>query len=244
MDNEHALSLISTRWNLVFEAHGPPGDAAADSQRALLLRYCEATYRYFLKAVRDADTAMDLSQELAVRFMRGDFKRATPERGRFRDFLRTVLYHVLVDYYRKRNAQPQQLPSASRYQPQALPEAAELDRDFISQWRQELLNRAWESLRTAEPDGESVQYQVLRWRADHPKEPAASLAAELSAKQDKTVTDESVRQTLHRARIKFAQLLVEEVRQSLVQAERQQIEEELAELGLLSYCQPVLAKPR
>jgi DNA-directed RNA polymerase specialized sigma24 family protein len=61
-------------------------------------------YRYLLKALRDPEAAAEQSQEFALRFVRSDFKEADPERGRFRDFLRTVLYHLVVNYYREGRA--------------------------------------------------------------------------------------------------------------------------------------------
>jgi hypothetical protein len=47
-----------------------------------------------------------------------------------------------------------------------------------------------------------------------------------------------LRQTLHRARVKFAALLEEEVRQSLPGEPPERVEEELVELGLFSSCRP------
>src|SRR5262245_60046473 len=91
------LINISTQWSLIFQAHHGQRDTAPEAQRQLLLRSCGAVYGYLLKALRDPDAAAEQSQEFALRFVRGDFKRADPQRGRFRDFLRTVLYHLIVD---------------------------------------------------------------------------------------------------------------------------------------------------
>ena len=74
------LSRISTMWTLVLQAHGGPADAATTAQRLLMQRYCGSVYRYLLGAVRDEDAAMELFQEFALRFARGDFRRADPQR--------------------------------------------------------------------------------------------------------------------------------------------------------------------
>src|SRR5262245_47846291 len=74
---EH-LSRISTLWGLIHQAHGSGVDAATAAQRQLMQRYCGAAYHYLLGAVRDEDVAMDLFQEFALRFVRGDFLRADP----------------------------------------------------------------------------------------------------------------------------------------------------------------------
>jgi len=45
---------------------------------------------------------------------------------------------------------------------------------------------------------------------------------------------------LHRARQKFAALLLDEVAHSIERSTAEQVAEELADLGLLDYCQPAL----
>jgi hypothetical protein len=47
---------------------------------------------------------------------------------------------------------------------------------------------------------------------------------------------------LHRARERFAELLLDETRLSLEGGGRQELEEELAELNLLKYCQDLLQR--
>jgi RNA polymerase sigma-70 factor (ECF subfamily) len=230
-DSHKPLIHLSTHWSLVFQAHHGQGDAAQEAQRQLLLRYCGAVYGYLLKALRNPEAAAEQSQEFALRFVRGDFKRADPQRGRFRDFLRTVLYHLVVDYYRARKAQPVPLPTDSVHHP-AAPDAESLDQEFLAQWRRELLARSWEALQADQEHGKHQYYTVLRWRAEHPDAPIAQLAALLSQAAGRPVTEASARQLVHRARAKFAELLRAEVARSLNGATPEQVEQELMELGL------------
>ena len=72
---------------------------------------------------------------------------------------------------------------------------------------------------------------------------SAQLAARLSAERGKPFTEDGVRQVLHRARRKFAELLVNEVARSLQTAEPGELEWELIELGLLDYCRSALRGP-
>jgi hypothetical protein len=51
-----------------------------------------------------------------------------------------------------------------------------------------------------------------------------------------------VRQALHRAREKFADLLLDEVAQTLDAPTTEQLEEEVLTLGLHIYCQPALQR--
>src|SRR5713101_7167113 len=101
--NQH-LSRISTQWTMVFQAHQGPVDAVTRARHQLLQRYSGAAYRYLLGAVRDPDVAAELCQEFALQFVRGDFRRADPERGRFRDYLKRALIHMITDYQRTRQA--------------------------------------------------------------------------------------------------------------------------------------------
>ena len=110
---ETRLSRISTRWSVVFQAHAGPVDTAQAALRLLMQRYSGAVYRYLLGAVHDPDAAADLAQEFALRFLRGDFRRADPQRGRFRDYLKTALMNLVTDYYRERQARPRQMAGSA-----------------------------------------------------------------------------------------------------------------------------------
>jgi RNA polymerase sigma-70 factor (ECF subfamily) len=70
------------------------------------------------------------------------------------------------------------------------------------------------------------------------------MAQQLSADLGRPLAATWVRQTLHRARERFAEMLLEEVRQTLRSPTLEDIEEELASTGLHTYCQPALQKLR
>jgi hypothetical protein len=89
---------LSTLWTLVRRAHGETTEAAAQARGELLQRYRGAAYRYLLATVRDPDTAEELSQDFALKFLRGDFRHAHPDRGRFRDYLRSSLAHLIKSH--------------------------------------------------------------------------------------------------------------------------------------------------
>jgi RNA polymerase sigma factor (sigma-70 family) len=237
-ERDSRLSAISTRWDLLIEAHGGRSNA-----RALLLRrYCGAVYSYFKKAVRDPDVAGDLSQEFALRFLRGDFRRADPQRGRFRDLIQKALYHMVIDHHRRARRQPMPLAVDGSAEPAVMPQVEELDAEFVRHWRGELLERTWEALAEAQATGDHRYYDVLKWRAENPETPSARLAERLTTDQCRPFTEAGVRQILHRARVKFAELLLEEVARSIGDAAPELIQTELIDLGLLPYCQPALER--
>lgn len=233
------LSRISTLWTMVFEAHAGRAGGAAAAQNALMHRYGGAVHRYLLGALRDADAAAELSQEFALRFLRGDFRRADPERGRFRDYVRVSLSRLASEYHRKQKRKPAPL-SSDAPDPAVEDSGCDDDRAFIASWREELLERTWQALAEAN----LAFHTVLLHRIDHPDASSAQMAEQLTALLGKAVNAAWVRKTLQRAHDKFADLLVEEVARSLQTAESEPLREELEELELLKYCGAALERRR
>lgn len=234
------LSRITTLWSLVCEAHGGGPAAARQAQQQLLDRYGGAVRRYLVAALRDPDAAADVFQEFAVRLLNGELGGADEQRGRFRSFVKAVLFHLIADHRRKACRLPRQLP------PDAPEPAAEsddeADREFVANWRTELLGRAWAALAEEERSSRRPYHAVLRFKADNPDVPSAEMAVQLSAKLRTPLTAVGVRQLLHRAREQFADLLVTEVEHSLREPGTDTLVDELTELGLLDYCRPALAR--
>jgi RNA polymerase sigma-70 factor (ECF subfamily) len=236
------LSQISTSWTALFQAHAGPGDAAVAAQQRLLQRYHRAVYRYLLAAVRDPDAAEELFQEVALRFLRCYFRNVQPERGRFRDFLKRVLSNLIVDHRRKQSRQPAALPQDVP-DAQSVPSFGE-DEEFLASWRRELMQHAWEGLAEAERRTGQPLYTVLRFRVDHPDAQSAEIAKRLSDRMGRALTPEWVRKWLSRAREAFTDLLLDEVERSLGGPSREQLEQELLDLGLMECCRPALERRR
>jgi RNA polymerase sigma-70 factor (ECF subfamily) len=241
-DPRRRLSDISTRWSLLLDAQRGQGDTAREAQRLLLLRYCGAVHRYLLGAVGDVAAAEELTQEFALRFVRGDFRRADPGRGRFRDFLKTALQRLVTDYRRQQHKQPAALPAHADQLPAPEPPPWPSDAQFLGHWRQELLDGAWAALEQAQEPAGPPFYTVLRWRAENPQAPAAELAERLTRELGRPFSEDGVRQTLRRAREKFAGLLLDEVGRSLDSTDPEPLTQELIDLDLLAYCRSALAR--
>src|SRR5262245_7290227 len=157
------LSRISTVWTELRQAHGGPDGAAAEARRHLLERYGSAVRRYLLAAVRDPVAADDLAQEFVLALIRGDFHAADPGRGRFRDYLKSALSH-LVSRWRRGQARQANAP------------VGDADRRFDEVWTAELVGRTWAALKAAQP----AFHAVLHFRARHPDLPSQQAAARLS----------------------------------------------------------------
>ena len=236
------LSQIQTMWSVVMRAHSGEADAAMSAQQVLMRRYSGAVYRYLAGFLRDYDAADDLAQEFALRVLRGDLRRADPARGRFRDYVKMVLRHLVADHHRRLMASPRPLPADG-------PEPAggdggfpDLDRQFLESWRKELLARAWAALERVAAESGRPYYAVLRLRADHPEMRSAAMAGELADRLGRPITAGAVRQTLSLAREKFADYLLDEVEHSLELPTPEQLREELIDLDLLPYCLPALER--
>jgi RNA polymerase sigma-70 factor (ECF subfamily) len=234
------LSRISTPWTLLRLAHEGSEPAAATAQRLLLQRYSGAAYRYLRGALHDEDAALDLFQEFVLRFLRGDFRRADPAAGRFRDYLRVTLAHLVTDYRRERQAQPQPLPADLIGNVIPSDDEGDSETAFLHSWREELVNRAWEALAEAKP----TYHAVLVFHVENPDVASPQMAEQLASRLGKSFTPAHIRVTLHRARERFAELLLEEVAHSLGACSDGELEEELRALRLLKLCAPALEKRR
>jgi RNA polymerase sigma-70 factor (ECF subfamily) len=237
--NPH-LSQITTLWSVVHEAHGRDAEAATAARQRLLRRYGGAVNRYLLGALRDPEVADELTQEFALRFLGGKYRGAEPERGRFRNFVKGVLAHLIADHYRQQQAQPRHVSLDAGDVSAACADPADPDPLFVESWRQELLARAWQALADFEARTGQPFHTVLRLRADQPDLRSPQLAEQLADRLGKPVSAAGVRQTLHRAREWFADLQLDEVVQTLGKSAEEDLEQELIELNLLTYCQPAL----
>ncbi|MCA9038410.1 MAG: sigma-70 family RNA polymerase sigma factor [Planctomycetaceae bacterium] len=236
MDSQHRLSNIETNWTELGFVHqnNDRSSCVEELRRAFLLRYAGSVYNYLLKCVRDAHAADDLAQEFAIRFLRGQYINAAPDRGRFRDYLKKSLTNLANDFFRRKSSEQKMLGKVARDQ-QTTADQPEADFDEI--WRQELLGQTWNSLRDYSSASNNAYYEILRLRAELPDESMAVLSTKLTVQIDgKVPTEDWVRQTLLRARKKYGELLRCEVARTLSNADSRQIDEELAALGLLIYC--------
>lgn len=277
MDEDLHLSMINTAWTVVRQAHGNQTVGVESAQRILLERYGGAIRRYALAALRDEDAADEVFQEFALKFVRGEFGKVDPERGRFRAFVKTVVYRLIVDYQRRKKKRVIETPMHSNIaEPLAGDEQGEDDELFRVSWRAELLERCWKSLEEEENPQKSIEkdalecgqggihpretqgkkidkqaqeqgkpyFSVLRYRVDHPDLRSPELAAGLSKILNKPINAGAVRVLIHRARERFADILLNEVMDSLANNSLDEAEQELIELGLLDYCRPALDRLR
>lgn len=232
------LAHLSTWWTCLDLAHTGPADDRRLALSRLVDRYRPAVTQYLQAAVRDEDFADDLFQEFALRLTRGDFRSASPEKGKFRGYLLTTLNHLICDHRRRvvRSPTVDVYPMPETTSPEPGPED---DRAFMAIWRTELIEMAWAALRRVESETGRPLYKLLQARVAEPAVPSEELATRLSA-SGRAVSPGWVRKRLMEARARFTDFLVSDVADSLAQPTRETVAEELADLELLSRCQDAL----
>jgi hypothetical protein len=229
-DGTSILEHISTHWPVV-------GDPLR-----FVLRYSPAVRRYVGALIRNEHDADDVVQDFLTRTVRRPFSPEQVRRGRFRDYLKAILRNAAITHFRRAVQQPSAVVDLTTFPDPGVDDAA--DREWLAEWRGCLLHRAWEALELHEqsaPDG--IAYTVLRLTADHPEEPSVALAEQASTLTGRTVSVDVFRKQLSRARRHFAQMLVNEVRQTLEHTGAEDVVEELGELGLMEYVRDFLPEP-
>ena len=240
--NEDArLSRIGTLWSVVRRANDD-SDLAGSAQQQLLERYGGAIRRYLLAAVKNQHVADELFQEFAVKLIKGDFKNANPELGKFRSYVKSILFRMVADHYRKSKSRKEQtLENPDIHQFKDTPSETVEDEAFLQAWRNGVLAKAWDVLNAAEDSGGAPHFTVLRIRVDHPATSTDELAELISSAIGKPVTSGNGRVMVHRAREKFAHVLIEVVADSLENPTRETVESELIEVRLMDYCRDAFA---
>lgn len=234
------LSLIPTLWSLVRQAHQGSRDAVNSARAQLLERYGGAIRRYLRKVLPDRHGADDVFQEFSLQLLRGNLRGADPERGRFRNFVKGTLFHLIGHHRKQQRRWPAHLPEDAS-ELLAQPEA-DSERQFTESWRDEFLARAWTTLAESEAETGQPFHTLLRFRADHPEIRAPHVAEQLALQLGRPFTAAGIRQILHRAREKFADFLLDEVTHALENPTLDELVQELADLGLLDYCRPILER--
>lgn len=225
------LTDIATEWTLIRTAHTPgadgsaiAGDAAAAMER-LIGRYHDAVGRYLRLKLRDQNLADEVSQEFWAKLLTHKLAGADPEKGRFRDYLRTILHRLIIDHFRGRKLQ--------QFPPGDILDPTSVDEDFDHVWRESVIKRVWSRLETYEANTPKNRYAtVLQLRVGNPESPVEKIAALLSRQVGAEVRPEAFRKSLQRARSKFLVLLIQELRETIHPAGPADIEAEIYDLGL------------
>jgi RNA polymerase sigma-70 factor (ECF subfamily) len=223
MSGEH-LTDLPTSWTTIRNAH-TPGPVGQRAMHELIGRYHDAVERYLRLKLRDANLADEVFQEFWTKLLTHKLAGADSNKGRFRDYMRTVLHRLIIDHFRTKKLQP--LP------PGDLLDETSPDADYDRVWREVVIKRAMARLETYEINTPKNRYHsVLQLRRTHPKAPIEDLSSRLSEQIGTPVSPEAFRKTLQRARTKFLELLIQELRETIHPSEPEDVEAEIFDLGL------------
>jgi RNA polymerase sigma factor (sigma-70 family) len=184
-----SLDQISTHWTKV------------NDPASFFTRYSAAVIAYLEALLKNHADAQDVLSEILEHVVRHGFEQVTPERGRFRDYLKiTVRNRALTWLRRKRPA----TVDAVQLQ-ETIGDDRDADEAFLHAVRRCHLDKAWRSLeRYQHRNPGNLGYTVLKLTVDHPNEDSTALAARVREKTGESFAAAAFRQQLSRARRRFA----------------------------------------
>lgn len=220
----HELREISTHWT------------SLSNPSQFVTRYGPAVRAYLRALLPTQDDADEVEQEFLLRVVSHGFPTASPERGHFRHYLITIVKNAAIGYLRKRAKRPIDVGDLSH-----LPTEPTADLEWQRTWRDCVLQNAWSGLRDHQKRHPgNLFHSVLKASIEHADEGSEALAARVSTATGQPLSAEAFRKQRSRARQRFAELLVEEVANTISDSTPALLEEELRDLDLLKYVHTLL----
>jgi len=221
------LTQISTHWSKV------------KNPSHFVLRYGPAVRSYLGALVKNPNDSDEILQDFLLRVVKGGFERASPDRGRFRFYVKTAIRNAALTHLKKKHGHEVSGDDLSRFPAPEVQDPAEAV--WLSGWRGCILDRAFRALEAHERRSPgNMFYTSLKLAVDHPGEDSEQLAARAKARTGREVRADAFRKQLSRARRQFARLIVTEVAETLEGASPERVEEELREAGLMDYVKEFL----
>lgn len=213
------LQYISTHWTTL------------SNPSRFVTRYGAAVRAYLRALLPTQDDADDVEQEFLLQVVAKGFPTVAPGRGHFRHYLIAVVRNAAYTHLRKRAKQPATAADLS-----CLPAESSADREWQRTWRECVLQNTWHALRDHQKRNKgNLCHTVLKTYIEHEDEDSTALAARVSHATGQVLSAAAFRQQLSRARQRFAELLVEEVANTITHVTPELLEQELRELDLLKY---------
>ena len=228
------IAFTTTNWSVVLEAQGQ-SPAAQEALEKLCRTYWRPVYSFIRREGTGPEEAEDLTQSFfALLLQRRNFDDVRKEKGRLRSYLLTSLKHFLVSEHRRavtlkrgKGQHPVPLDELSGAERSDVEPADHLtaERIYERRWAltlmEQVLGRLKDEYCTA---GNAVLFDSLKQLL--PDDPGAPSRAEIASQLG--MTDNAVRQALHRFRHRYQLLLREEISHTVAIAS--DVEDELRHL--------------
>jgi len=229
-----AVAFATTQWSVVIEAQGH-SPAAQEALEKLCRTYWRPVYSFIRREGTKTEEAEDLTQSFfALLLQRRNFEDVRKEKGRLRSYLLTSVKHFLVSEHRRavtvkrgKGQQPIPLEELTAIKRAEMEPANHLsaDRIYERRWALTLMEQVLRRLREEYAmAGNAELFDLLKQLL--PDEPGAPSRAEIAAQL--CMTENAVRQALHRFRQRYQVLLRDEIAHTVAIAS--DIEDELRHL--------------
>jgi DNA-directed RNA polymerase specialized sigma24 family protein len=213
------IAFTTTHWSVVLEAQGP-----SPAAQAALEKLCRAYWRPIYGHVRrhgiGPEEAKDLTQGFfALLLERRDLNAVRKEKGRLRSYLLTSLKHFLADerdrsMASKRGAGQRLIPLEDLHERERVgfepSETLAADQIYERRWALSVLDqvvaRLGDEYRAAGPTSAGLFDQLQKSLTDEPDR-----ASPVDTAQKFGMTASAVRQASYRLRLRYRQVLREEI---------------------------------
>ena len=210
--------FATTRWSQVLHAGRNDSPQASQALNELCRVYWYPLYAYVRRQGFDVHTAQDLTQEFFAKLLEKNYLSiADRKRGRFRWFLLTAFKCFLANEWDRARAQKRgggakplsldEMTAEERYRHEPA-DTMSADQIYDRRWALDLLDRAREKLRPDYGSGDKAQRFACLEQFLPGGQPASSQA---ECGQTLGLTENAVKQEVHRMKKRFGELLREEV---------------------------------
>lgn len=230
----HQAVFATTHWSVVLAAGRSDAPQGQASLEKLCQMYWYPLYAYVRRRGYSEADAKDLTQAFFAWFLERDWvENADPQRGRFRSFLLTSISRFLANEWHKRQTQKRgggrvvSLPfgmtdAGSHWEPA---DNVTPEQSFEWRWALTLLDQVMNRLGADYAgQGRAELFEELKpcLLGERSAQPYAALATKLG------MTEGSVKVAVHRLRLRYRQLLRDEITNTV--ASRDEVEDELRHL--------------
>ncbi|MGB0595177.1 MAG: hypothetical protein ACPGLY_00590 [Rubripirellula sp.] len=196
---------------------------AADNAAGFVLRYLAPMRRILIQSMGSPAEADEALKKLLSHLVSAGFGKH--RRGRLRDFLIKGIRSAAMNRISA-------VPDAGAQQA-SLDELTSDSKIWLTYWREGLLERAWRSLERQEHATPEIPfYSVLHCATAKPQSTPAMLVVQIASEFNLTLDEQAVQSILITARGLFAQVLADEVAETLDDPSEDDVKEEIAILGL------------